>query len=379
MDAVDLDRLRRLAAAAGLQHLGCTSAEPFESTRETLLERRAAGLNGSMEFTYRNPQRSTDPQATLPGARSIIVGARSYHRDLPAVPEGVGPVARAGRYVWADDQARLLAGLDAVASELKSLGHRACVVSDQNHLVDRAAAHRGGLGWFGKNANLLLPSAGSWFLLGSVITDAEVTDPARPSGSPPVADGCGTCTRCIDSCPTGAIVAPGVVDARLCLSWTLQTTGTFPRDQRIAVADRIYGCDDCQEVCPPNRLEIRRVGPGGHASAVEVGDPDRAWAPVLRMLDADDDQLMAAHGNWYIPERNPRYLRRNALVVLANVGDGSDKGVRRALQHYLAHGDPLLRAHAVWSARRLGCDDLLVIVRDDTDTDVQFELTAEMP
>ena len=363
--------LRDVGLASGLDVVGATSAEPFAATRAILKKRRAAGLNGSMQFTYRNPARSTDASVTLPGVRTLVVGARSYHRDQPEPPAGRGPVARVARYVWADDHEALLAGLGAIATALEEGGHRACVVSDQNHLVDRAAAHRAGLGWFGKNANLLLPGHGSWFLLGAVLTDADVSD--RPRASL-VADGCGTCTRCIDACPTDAIVAPGVVDARRCLSWSLQVSGPFPREHRVALGDRLYGCDDCQEVCPPNRLEDRRSG-----TELSGGDPERAWVPVLELLAATDEELMARHGRWYVPDRQPRYLRRNALVVLGNIGDGADPRVRAALAAALADLDPLIRAHAVWSARRLGCDDLVVTVQRDPEPEVQAELVAPVP
>ena len=372
--SVSLAELRAVGLAAGLDLLAAAGAEPFAETRQILEERRDAGLNGSMQFTYRNPARSTDPAVTLPGVRWLLVGARSYHRDPPDPPTERGPVGAVARYVWADDQARLLDGLDAVRAHLSALGHRACVVSDQNHLVDRAAAHRAGLGWFGKNANLLLPGRGSWFVLGTVLTDADVVvdEPAEP-----VADGCGTCARCIDACPTGAIVAPGVVDARRCLSWTLQTTGSFPRDQRVALGDRIYGCDDCQEVCPPNRVELRRAE--RPEAAVPLGDPERAWVPLLDLLTASDEDLLARHGRWYVAERNPRYVRRNALVVLGNVGDGQDPAVVQALVAACGHPDPLLRAHAVWAARRLGRDDLLTGLHDDPDPDVRAELSASVP
>jgi len=376
MGTVRWAELEARGLAAGLDVVAAASAEPFTDARRALEERKAAGLNGSMQFTYRKPERSTDPERTLPGVQTLIAGATSYHRDPPARPEGRGPVGRVARYVWADDQERLLAGLQAVCDALVDAGHRACVVSDQNHLVDRAVAARAGLGWFGKNANLLLPGHGSWFVLGTVLTDAVLDDAPRAT---PVPDGCGTCERCRPACPTGAIVAPGTVDARRCLSWSLQVTGPFPRDQRVALGDRLYGCDECQEVCPPNRLEVRRAAPGGSGHAVPVGDPVRAWVPVLEVLAATDEDLLARHGRWYIPQRDPRYLRRNALVVLGNVGDPADPAVRAALRDALEGDDALLRSHAVWSARRLGCDDLLVDVTGDPDPDVQAELAAPVP
>ena len=134
--------------------------------------------------------------------------------------------------------ATLRTSLGVVADELRSVGHRAVVLADDNALVDREAAHLAGLGWFGKNANLLLQGSGSWFVLGSVITDAVL--PA----STPVVDGCGACRRCIDACPTGAIVEPGVIDAARCIAWVLQKPGVIDSSLRGAIGDRIYGCDD---------------------------------------------------------------------------------------------------------------------------------------
>ena len=364
--------LEAVGLAAGLDVVAATTAEPFEDVRQVLEARKAAGVAGTMQFTYRNPARSTEPDRALPGARTLIAGATSYHRDLPEPPLGQGPLAKVERYVWADDQERLLAGLGAIADALIDRGHRACVVSDQNHLVDRAVAQRAGLGWWGKNANLLLPGRGSWYLLGAVLTDAELRDAPVPE---PVPDACGTCERCLPACPTGAITSPGTVDARRCLSWLLQAEGSFPREHREALGDRIYGCDDCQEVCPPNRVEVRRAGTQ-RGRAVPAGHRGRAWVPLLDLLAASDQELLDRHGRWYIARRDPRYLRRNALVVLGNVADGRDPRVRAALRNVLESTDDLLRAHAVWSARRLGCDDLVVNLLEPLGPEVCEELAA---
>jgi epoxyqueuosine reductase len=239
------------------------------------------------------------------------------------------------------------------------------VLADDNALVDRAAAVRAGLGWWGKSSNVLLPGRGSWFVLGAVVTDAPLVDD-DPS---PVADGCGTCRRCLDGCPTGAIVAPGVVDARRCLSWLLQAPGIFPREHRVALGDRIYGCDDCQEVCPPNRRE-HRLGAAPPASDAQ------AWVPLLDLLACSDDELLDRYGRWYIWQRDARWVRRNALVVLGNIADGRDTDVAVALRAALVHEDPILRAHAVWAAARLGRGDLLSLVHHDDDPHVRAELAA---
>src|SRR5687767_2758322 len=159
-----------------------------------------------MEFTYRNPERSTDPSAAVRGARSVVVGARPYL--VPEPPPGDALHARVARYAWTDHYAPLREGLRAIAHRLRADGWRAVVFADDNSIVDREVAHQAGLGWFGKNANLLVEGAGSWFVLGCVITDAPL-----PAAAEVAADGCGSCRRCVDACPTGAIVAPGVVDA----------------------------------------------------------------------------------------------------------------------------------------------------------------------
>ena len=343
---------------AGLDAVGVAAVEPFSSTRRDLEERKAAGLHGGMAFTYRNPERSTSPDRIVTGGRSLVVGARSYDSAAVDRPDG-GPWARVARYARTDVYAPLRASLDAVAALLHEAGWQARVVADDNALVDREAAARAGLGWYGKNANLLLPGRGSWFVLGSVVTDAALLPaPGR------VGDGCGACHRCLDGCPTGAIVRPGVVDARRCLAWLVQAPGVFPRRWRAALGDRIYGCDDCQEVCPHNRSH----------PAPAAGRP---WVSALEWLRLDDDALLAAAGHWYVPRREPRYLRRNALIVLGNTGDGADPDVLAALDAALAHEDPMVRAHAVWAADRLGHADLArQRCAGDPDPDVRAELRA---
>jgi epoxyqueuosine reductase len=342
------DELRELAGAHGIAHLGVAPAAVMERARRALHDRKAAGLDGGMQFTYRNPDRSTDPQRSVPGARSVIVGARSYlaeeDQPRPCGPE-VGPHARVARYAWVDHYAALRSGLRDVAMRLRASGERAVVLADDNAIVDRDVAVQAGLGWFGKNANVLVPGAGSWFVLGCVVTTA-----AYPVARP-VADGCGSCRRCLDGCPTGAIVAPAVVDANRCLAWLLQRSGTFPVEHRVALGDRFYGCDDCQEVCPPTvRLGHRETVKV--AAAADAGDV-QAWVDVLHVLEAGDDELIERYGRWYLAQRDPRWWRRNALVVIGNVGDPADRRVRAVVERYRSGPDALLAEHASWAAARL--------------------------
>ena len=336
-------RLFALGRTEGLDAIGTTDASPFHRARAALHERKAAGLHGEMAFTYRNPDRSTDPGAALPGAATLIVGARFYKRADQLAPDE--PSGRIARYSWVDHYAPLRHALQSMANVLKADGYRTRILADDNTLVDRAAAHRAGLGWFGKNANLLLPGRGSWFVLGSLLTDA-----ALPVAEVAVPDGCGSCVRCIDGCPTGAIVAPGVVDARRCLAWLAQKPGLFPDEFLVALGDRIYGCDDCQEVCPPNRTQDRR----DPAVAIDVGA--QPFTDLVGLVLDDDASILARHGRVYLPGRDVNVLRRNALIALGNtVVPGADGVVPPRVGDALAAGassdDEAVR-HAANFARR---------------------------
>jgi epoxyqueuosine reductase len=345
--------LVRLGRSAGLAAVGIASAEVFESTRRDLVERKSRGLHGGMQFTFRNPERSTDPSRLLPGARALVVGAWGYrrHEDGGPAPSSVGegPAGTVARYARRDHYASLRGALEPLASHLRALGWRATVVCDDNGLVDRAAAHRAGLGWFGKNSLLLLPGLGSWFVLGTVVTDAPLAPSTPPHPAPPGA-GCGSCDRCRTACPTGALVEPGVLDARRCLAWLVQAPGPLPEQYRGALGGRIYGCDECQQACPINRLADRRhPPPPPEADAASSVD-------LLVLLSSSDQELLSNHGRWYIPDRDPRYLRRNALVALGNVGERDDPATGETLRRWVVSDDPLLAEHALWAARRLGLD-----------------------
>lgn len=364
------------ARSLGLDRVGVTHAGILDRARVALVDRRERGLSDTMGFTFRDPIRSTDPDRAVTGAQSIVVAALSYaiddsgddaEDDRDDAGDGGGPPplsARVARYARHDFYTPLRQSLQQVALRLRHDGFRAVVFADENDLVDREVAWRAGLGWWGKNANLLVPGAGSWFVLGSLVTTAPLRVTAQPAP-----DGCGSCRRCFDDCPTGAIVDAGVIDARRCLAWLVQKPGIFPREFRVALGDRLYGCDDCQESCPPTvRLGRRvpaRTGSGGPGARVDV----------MEVLTADDAHLLDRFGRWYLAERDPRWLRRNALVILGNIASTPvDEPVLGVLRHYLSHRDPMLRAHAVWAARRLGRADLVTGLVDDPDPDVRAEL-----
>ena len=356
-------RLERCGLDAGLDAVGVARAQVLTRARQSIEQRIAADLINSMKFTFLRPERSTDIVGLVEGARSVIVGARSYAHGDPADDRGAdeGAVrARIARYAWTDHYGALKESLNAVATMLRRDGHRATVFADDNSVVDREVAHLAGIGWFGRNANILIPGKGSMFVLGCVVTTADLP-PATT-----VEDGCGTCQRCVPACPTAAIVAPGVIDANRCVSWLLQKPGVFDPAHRIALGDRIYGCDDCQTACPPTRKYGWMPPTGTMTTSVDV----------LEMLESSDADLDRRCDGWYVDKRDMTWVRRNLLIVLGNVARGSDPAVEATLRRYLSHREPVLRAHAAWAAARLGRRELLFL--DDPDPMVQDEL-ARLP
>ena len=349
-------QLHAVGQDAGLHSLGVAPADVMIRARQQIQNRIDDDLVNDMKFTFLRPERSTTPTQHLEGAQSIIVGVRSY--AIADHPDAVtsSPLARVARYAWLDHYGHLKDSLSVVAERLRQDGHRAVVFADDNAMVDRESAWLAGLGWFGKNANILLPGHGSFFVIGCVITTAVL-----PVATP-IDDGCGACSRCIPACPTGAIVNDGVIDANKCLSWLLQKPGIFDRGYRVALHDRIYGCDDCQTACP----QVRRT------TLSESTEQLQSIIEVLTWLAMDDETLNASCQRWYVHKRDMTWIRRNLLIVLGNIADPTNPEVVNAVREYVSHPRSELRAHAVWAAARLGLTDL--INYEDSDPMVRDEL-----
>jgi epoxyqueuosine reductase len=194
------------------------------------------------------------------------------------------------------------------------------------------------VGFYGKNTLLITRRHGSWVVLGTVVTTAEI------ERSAPLDLDCGSCTRCIDACPTGALDDPGVLDSTKCLSYWSQAPGAVPAEYREEMGSYVYGCDICQDVCPWNRgTEKRRAGAGLPESAEPV-------VSLVDWLEAADDDLKARYDRLYFPRNDPRYLRRNALIAAGNSGDAA---LVSAVERWSESGDDLLREHAEWALERL--------------------------
>jgi epoxyqueuosine reductase len=341
------DKLRQVATEMGCAGFGVTTADEFPGVADTLRSRDEAGLSGRRRFTYKNPDLAADVRASFPWAQSLVVVSWSYLPEAGSPGPQEAVTGRIARFATADHYVGLRALVSKLAAVLTAAGYRADVLVDDDRLVDRAAAVRAGVAWWGKSTMVLDPRHGPWLLLGAVATDAEL-----PNDRPMSRD-CGTCDACIPACPTGAIIAPGVLDASRCLAHWLQTGGVFPREFRIALGDRVYGCDDCLDACPPGLKRLNGVDSG-------VGRVD-----LLELLATDDEALLDRYDHFYIPKRRPRVLRRNAIIALGNtMADGAPTATPAQLRlailtlaEYLRGSDEQLRLHSAWALGRIGGDN----------------------
>jgi epoxyqueuosine reductase len=327
---MDAAELQQAAEELGLDVAGAAPAAAYTGTEQAIRERRAQGLFADMRFTTARPEISCHPELLFEGARTVVSAALCYYAPAAGPRPGQG---RLPRYTWSNRYAELREALDALG---RRLGGAYRVLVDENAHVDREAAARAGVGFYGKNTMLITRTHGSWVVLGTLVTSAEVEP------SPPLDADCGSCRICIDACPTDALEQAGVLDGNRCLSWTTQRPGSIPHEHRAAIGDAVYGCDICQAVCPWNRGVERR-----RADVPPAGEPT---VDLVAWLEADGSELLEQYERLYVPRRNPRYLKRNALVALGNSG-GPEHAA--AIEPFLADEDPLLREHAEWALARL--------------------------
>lgn len=299
----------------------------------------AAGMNADMAWMERNADRRTNPELVLPGAQSVIVLAMNYYQaDPPA--SAPGTKGRIARYAWGDDYHDVIdVRLKQLEEWLIARGGRQRQYVDTGPVLERDFAAVAGVGWQGKSTMILHPKLGPWCFLASILT----TLPFEPDT--PMRDHCGKCTRCLDACPTKAIVAPHRVDARRCISFlTIENKGAIPEEFRTAIGDRIYGCDECLEVCPWNRFaQQSRVAAFGAREFVHQ------WQ-LRDFLTLDDDQFRALFRRSPIKRIKRRGFLRNVCVALGNVGDASDLP---ALQKAVNDPEPLIGEHARWAMAQI--------------------------
>ncbi len=327
-----------------------TAAPPVSGPR--LLEALAQGRLGEMQWLARNAEKRVDLDRVLSGVRSVVILAVNYgdRRDalgspgpaatvIPGACPAEGVIARYARY---DDYHDLLGGalieLTAVVNAL-GVGTRSLWYVDTGPVLERDLAQRAGVGFVGKHTNLISRQMGNWFFLAEILTTLELEpDLAEPNR-------CGSCTRCLTACPTGALPAPFTLDSRRCISYlTIELKGSIPLELRPLIGNRIYGCDDCLAVCPWNRFAREASLLGAHRR-------EDLEQPVLRdLLRLDDAEFKRRFAGTPILRTRRRGLLRNVCVALGNVG-----GVEALpdLEGAAADSEPLIVEHAVWAIGRI--------------------------
>ncbi len=346
-------RVKQLALAAGFDRAGIARAEPFTQDADIALARIGRGLMDGLPWYHsRRVALGADPERLLPGARSIVSLALGYRTvEPPPAPSselGVELWGRVSRYAWGRDyhaivRQRLKAFLRSLRQETE---FRARAFVDTGPMLDRAAAVRAGVGWSGKNTNVLTATHGSWVFLAQVLTDLELAPDL------PLRKSCGACARCLPACPTGALT-PYELDNRRCISYlTIENRGPIPREMRTLMGTWAFGCDLCQEACPVNRKA---------APSLEEGflprSPFHAAPPLLELLELDDVSFRERFAGTAVLRAKRWGLQRNACVALGNLGDAA---AVPALARALAASDhPVVRGHAAWALGRLATAEAL--------------------
>lgn len=326
------EAVKRLARECGFDLAGIAPALPLQPDAHHFLEWVARGNAGRMGYlTDHRAQVRQDPRNLLPSARSILCVARNYN-----VPDS-GPIAR---YARSEDYHDVLRrDLETLAVRMReafgSFEYRICV--DTAPLLERSYAHQAGLGWIGRNTCLINQGTGSYTLLAEMLLSADL-EPDTPAP-----DRCGTCTRCIDACPTDAIVSGGMrtqIDSNRCISYlTIELKGEIPEEHRPDLGNLAFGCDICQEVCPWNR----RAPLAGEA----------AFQPTLEELAAlTPDEFRAAFRATPLWRSKYQGLLRNVAVAMGNSGDPRHIA---SLGRLSRSGDPVIRSHAEWALERIAC------------------------
>jgi len=343
--------IREQAHRMGFDLIGVAPARPPREHVVAYRDWLARGDHGGMGYMARPDRvaRREDPSLILPGVRSVVCVAVNYYPgDDPAGAKRkreAGPRGRISNYAGgADYHDWMLPRLMELASFIRAeaggnVGQR--IVVDTAPVLERAFAAQAGLGFIGKNTCLIHPRFGSWLFLGEILVDADLS----PRGEP-IPPRCGTCTRCLDACPTRALTAPYRLDARRCISYlTIELKGSIPARLRPLIGDWVYGCDLCQRVCPWQRFARPTAVP-----AFRLGSPDRAVPPLLGLMALDEEGFRRRFAGSPLLRIGRGRLLRNVAVALGNSGD---RRAVPALEDALDDPDPLVQEHAGWALEKI--------------------------
>jgi epoxyqueuosine reductase len=336
------DRLKDHAHTLGFELVGiapATQADGFEHLAAWLEQ----GFAGEMSYMQRHAEARRHPASVLPEVRSVVMAGMNYFAgdEIPPTTQLTGRVARYAQGADYHDiiRARLNRLLDFLQAQRP--GCRGRSVVDTAPLLERDFARRAGLGWFGKNTMLINKRLGSYFFLGALLLDLEL----KPD-QPHQANHCGTCTACLDACPTQAFAGPGQLDARRCISYlTIELRESVPTELREGLGDWVFGCDVCQEVCPWNQKAPPSAEPSFRPR------PDLEAVDLLELLSLSEEGFRERFRGTALLRAKRRGLLRNAILVL---GNRLDAAALPALKRAVADPDPVVRDAAQWAVQRIG-------------------------
>ena len=361
-------QVKKLGLKSGFDLVGITSAEKFVRDEEVSIARVRSGLmDGLPWYTEDRVKKANDPAMLLEDARSVISLAVSYNtKENKNKNKITGKIAR---YAWGEDyHAVIKERLRFFVAELKLLvgeDVKTRIFVDDGPMNDRAAAERAGVGWFGKNTNILTQNYGSWVFLSQVITDIQLVPDL------PLDKTCGTCVICIEECPTGAIVAPYVIDNTKCISFlTIELRGPIPRKLRHLMGDWIFGCDICQDVCPVNRKAVISLDPKftrlHDFSALDL-------VPLLDLTEMEFNKIFKGSA---IKRAKISGFQRNVCVALGNIGDPIAVPV---LSKVIQSDYPdLVRSHAAWALGRIGGNNALEMLNSQANLEQSKDVLEEI-
>ncbi|TME13934.1 MAG: tRNA epoxyqueuosine(34) reductase QueG [Chloroflexi bacterium] len=383
--------IKEYAYSLGFDTARITSAEALPEAERVIKERIAQGLmDGLPWFTAERAEVSCHPDALLPGAQSIITLAMCYLSEQPGETSDSVPRGRISRYAWGDDYHEVIkARLEQFTAWLREYARKEIsndvetrLFVDTGRMVDRAVAQRAGLGWYGKNTNILTKGWGSWVFLAEIVTNLPLKTDT------PLKTNCGNCEICLHACPTQALPAPYVLDNTRCISFlTIELRGSIPLELRPLMGNLIFGCDICQEVCPVNIVAERRLGLRNTPKTVSR-EPHKAFRPrapvgsspeLIPLLSLTEEQFRERFRHSPIRRTKRRGLLRNVCVALGNIGD---QQAVPALLGALRDHEPLVRGHAAWALGRIGGVEakqaLQLALSVEEDQEVQQEIRCAL-
>ncbi len=375
--------IKEYAYSLGFDSARITSAENFPEAERVIKERIAQGLmDGLPWFTAERADVSCYPHVLLPGAQSIIALAMFYLTQQPGERDDGVPRGRISRYAWGDDYHEIIKPkLHQFAAWLREYARgeisnevETRIFVDTGRMVDRAVAQRAGLGWYGKNTNILTKGWGSWVFLAEIVTNLPLTNDL------PIKTTCGSCEICLHACPTQALPAPYVLDNTRCISYlTIELRGSIPIELRPLMGNLIFGCDICQEVCPVNKVAEKRLGlrsdehTNQHTPSPLRVLPRKEFQPrtdigsnpaLIPLLSLTEEQFREQFRLSPVRRTRRRGLLRNVCVALGNSGD---RQAVPALIGALHDYEPLVRGHAAWALGRLGGEQAKEALQDAMD------------